>query len=109
MRLSQAIKSIATKECNDGINPVSDLVICHEPVPLNSVGPITSEGEPSCSKQDASLLGLAEAEKHFVENIFSTMQKEETFSGQVKVMEWILAIQNPAVLHWYSQSGTLAR
>ena len=39
-----------------------------------------------------------------VDNIFSLMRKEETFSGQEKLMEWILKIQNISVLSWYLTS-----
>lgn len=37
-------------------------------------------------------------DKKFLESIFALMQKEETFSGQVKLMEWILQINNVTVL-----------
>ncbi|KAI9080336.1 hypothetical protein K1719_037730 [Acacia pycnantha] len=33
------------------------------------------------------------------------MRKEETFSGQVKLLEWILKIQNASVLIWFLGSG----
>jgi hypothetical protein len=43
----------------------------------------------------------AESEdKKFLESIFALMRKEETFSGQVKLMEWILQINNVTVLSW---------
>ena len=72
------------------------------PVPLNCVGSSSSGGGPSCSTQEETLPGLDESDRHFVDNIFSFMRKEETFSGQVKLMEWILQIQNFSVLYWYS-------
>ncbi|PPD95520.1 hypothetical protein GOBAR_DD07456 [Gossypium barbadense] len=108
VRLSRekALRSNACKEAEDGVLPTgSEAVIPVEPVPLNSVGPVSSEEAPSCSTQDDSLTGIDELDKHFVENIFSKMHKEETFSGQVKLMEWILQIQNPSVLYWFLNKG----
>lgn len=71
------------------------------PLPLNTVGPSNVEDAPSCSTQDDTPPGLDDVDKHFVENIFNLMRKEETFSGQVKVLELILRIQNSSVLCWY--------
>ncbi|KAK8499508.1 hypothetical protein V6N12_011593 [Hibiscus sabdariffa] len=108
VRLSRekALRSNACKETEEGALPTgSEAVIPVEPVPLNSVGPVNSEEAPSCSTQDDSLTGIDELDKHFVENIFNKMQKEETFSGQVKLMEWILQIQNPSVLYWFLNKG----
>ena len=105
VRLSRekALRSNACKETEEEVVPTgSDAMIPVEPVPLNSVGPVNTEEAPSCSTQDDSLTGIDELDKHFVENIFSKMRKEETFSGEVKLMEWILQIQNPSVLYWYS-------
>lgn len=72
-----------------------------DPVPLNTVGPSCLEEAPSCSAQDDALPGIDDLDKKFVDSIFSLMRKEETFSGQVKLMEWILQIQNSTVLCWY--------
>ncbi|GMI73769.1 luminidependens [Hibiscus trionum] len=108
VRLSRekALRSNVCKETKEGALPTgSEAVIPVEPVPLNSVGPVNSEEAPSCSTQDDSLTGIDELDKHFVENIFSKMQKEETFSGQVKLMEWILQIQNTSVLYWFLSKG----
>ncbi|KAK8283341.1 hypothetical protein V6Z12_D08G088000 [Gossypium hirsutum] len=108
VRLSRekALRSNACKEAEDGVLPTgSEAVIPVEPVPLNSVGPVSSEEAPSCSTQDDSLTGIDELDKHFVENIFSKMHKEETFSGQVKLMEWTLQILNPSVLYWFLNKG----
>ena len=71
------------------------------PVPLNTIKPSNVDNGPSCSTQDSELSGIDGIDKHFVQTIFSMMQKEETFSGQVKLMEWILQIQNSSVLCWY--------
>ncbi|KAG5514298.1 hypothetical protein RHGRI_035638 [Rhododendron griersonianum] len=75
------------------------------PVPLSTVGPVSSEEGPSCSTQEETIPGLDDAGRHFVDNIFSLMRKEETFSGQVKLMEWILQIQNSSVLCWFLTKG----
>ncbi|CAI9297185.1 unnamed protein product [Lactuca saligna] len=76
----------------------------NHPVPLNSVGPSSVEA-PSCSTQDEVLPDTDDSDKYFTANIFSLMRKEETFSGQVKLMEWILQIQNPSVLYWFLTNG----
>ncbi|KAJ0758445.1 putative transcription factor homeobox-WOX family [Helianthus annuus] len=72
----------------------------NNPVPLNAVGPSSIEA-PSCSAQDEVLPDTDESEKYFIAHIFDLLRKEETFSGQVKLMEWILQIQNASVLYWY--------
>ncbi|XP_065861299.1 homeobox protein LUMINIDEPENDENS [Euphorbia lathyris] len=82
------------------LNPVNP-----DSVPLNHVGTSSAEEMPSCSTQDDILPGLNDIEKHFVDNIFTLLRKEETFSGQVKLMEWILQIQNPSVLSWFLAKG----
>ncbi|KAK8614570.1 hypothetical protein V6N13_068370 [Hibiscus sabdariffa] len=107
VRLSRekALRSNACKE-TEGVLPTgSEAVVPVEPVPLNSVGPVNSEEAPSCSTQDDSLTGIDELDKHFVGNVFSKMHKEETFSGQVKLLEWILQIQNSSVLYWFLSKG----
>ena len=83
------------------LNPVPLDSVAQDPVPLNAVGPSRVDDVPSCSTQDDVLPGLDELDKHFAEKIFDLLRKEETFSGQVKLMEWILQIQTPAVLNWY--------
>ncbi|KAL4038800.1 hypothetical protein IC575_002429 [Cucumis melo] len=75
------------------------------PVPLNTIEPSNVDNGPSCSTQDSELSGIDGVDKHFVQTIFSMMQKEETFSGQVKLMEWILQIQNSSVLCWFLTKG----
>ncbi|KAG6575849.1 Homeobox protein LUMINIDEPENDENS, partial [Cucurbita argyrosperma subsp. sororia] len=75
------------------------------PVPLNTIKPSNVDNGPSCSTQDSELSGIDGIDKHFVQTIFSMMQKEETFSGQVKLMEWILQIQNSSVLCWFLTKG----
>ncbi|KAH8489209.1 hypothetical protein H0E87_024743 [Populus deltoides] len=79
--------------------------VAHNPVPLNSAGPSRVDEAPSCSTQDDMLPGLDELDKHFVENIFGLLRKEETFTGQVKLMEWILQIHTLSVLNWFLFNG----
>jgi hypothetical protein len=73
------------------------------PAPLNSVGATNME-QASYSAQEAALSDLDDSDKQFVENIFGLMQKEETFCGQEKLLEWILTIHNFSVLLWYAIS-----
>lgn len=95
----KASRSNACKEELEG--PLSsDPHMIIDSVPLNTVCPTNNE-EPSCSTQDEVLPDMNDLDKRFVDNIFILMRKEEKFSGQVKLMEWILQIQNAAVLHWY--------
>lgn len=107
VRLSRekAIRANIDRELQDGMLATSDPMLPLDPVPLSSVGPSSAEEAPSCSNQDEVFPGLGESEKQFVENIFSSMCKEETFSGQVKLMEWILLIENPSVLCWFLTKG----
>uniref|UniRef100_A0A2P2L5A0 Homeobox domain-containing protein n=4 Tax=Rhizophora mucronata TaxID=61149 RepID=A0A2P2L5A0_RHIMU len=86
-------------------NTIPSISVAAAPVPLDSVGPSSIGEAPSCLSQDDLLPGLDDLEKHFVENIFGSLRKEETFSGQVKLMEWILQIQNPIVLDWFLSKG----
>ncbi|CAB4281524.1 unnamed protein product [Prunus armeniaca] len=101
----KATRSSEHKELQDGVSTSSDPLTPIDPVPLNSVGPSSVEDAPSCSTQDDALSGLDDLDKHFVDNIFNLMRKEETFSGQVKLMEWILQIQNSSVLCWFLNTG----
>lgn len=59
------------------------------------------------SKQDEVAPGVESEDKKFLESIFALMRKEETFSGQVKLMEWILQINNITVLSWFLTMGGL--
>ncbi|CAO2824495.1 unnamed protein product [Amaranthus hypochondriacus] len=106
VRLSRekAIRAGTDKELQDGVTADSDLMLPINPTPLTTVGPSDAE-EASSSNQDEVLPGLGESERKFVENIFSSMCKEETFSGQVKLMEWILQMENPSVLCWFLTKG----
>ncbi|GKB83513.1 homeobox protein luminidependens, partial [Tanacetum coccineum] len=62
------------------------------PVPLNSLDPSSMEA-PSSSKQDEVLPDADDSEKYFIAHIFDLLRKEETFNGQVKLMEWILQMK----------------
>lgn len=94
----RALKSNSCAESLD-VQMNSDHVTSINPAPLNSDG-ATNVEEASCSTQEAALSDLDNLDKQFVENIFGLMQKEETFCGQEKLMEWILSIQNFSVLLW---------
>lgn len=104
MQLSKE-RALSSNSCeephDDQIN--SDPMRPINPAPFNSAGPSNAE-EASCSTQEVALSDLDDSDKQFVNNIFSLMQKEETFSGQEKLMEWILTIQNFSVLLWYTIS-----
>ncbi|KAL2900429.1 Homeobox protein LUMINIDEPENDENS [Bienertia sinuspersici] len=105
VRLSRekVVRASVNKELQDGVSADSDLMLPIDLTPLSSISNL--EEAPSCSNQDEVLPGLGESEKHFVENIFSSMCKEETFFGQVKLMEWILQIENPSILCWFLTQG----
>lgn len=101
----KAVKSNASKE-QQGVAPVSSEIVAPiAPVPLSSVGPVSTGEEPSCSTHNEALSSIDDSDKHFIDSIFNLMRKEETFSGQVKLMEWILKIQNSSVLCWFLSEG----
>ncbi|XP_028804230.1 homeobox protein LUMINIDEPENDENS [Neltuma alba] len=106
VRLSRerVLRSNYCEEPRDGFTTNSGSMMPINPAPLNSAGPISVD-EASCSTQETSFSGLNGSEKHFVDNIFSLMRKEETFSGQVKLLEWILKIPNASVLIWFLGCG----
>ncbi|KAK9146894.1 hypothetical protein Sjap_006797 [Stephania japonica] len=110
VRLSRdkSIKSDVCKTSSDGNLPGPDSSIpIINPAPLNSLEPNTTEEAPSCSSQEVTISGIEDSDKKFVDNIFSSMRKEVTFSGQVKLMDWILQIQNSSVLSWFLNNGGL--
>ncbi|KAJ3691782.1 hypothetical protein LUZ61_020946 [Rhynchospora tenuis] len=45
--------------------------------------------------------GMKEEDKKFVDDVLALMRKETTFSGQVRLMESLLHINNDAVLNWF--------
>nr|CAB3479356.1 unnamed protein product [Digitaria exilis] len=58
-------------------------------------------------KQEEVHPDVESEDKKFLESIFALMRKEESFSGQVKLMEWILQINNATVLSWFVTMGGL--
>ncbi|XP_051142120.1 homeobox protein LUMINIDEPENDENS [Andrographis paniculata] len=95
------------RDAMNGEASTSDPSLPVEPVPLNTVAPSNIHEGPSCVKSHELLSGMEESDPHFVENIFSLMRKEESYSGQVKLLQWILRIENPSVLHWFLNEGGL--
>ncbi|XP_010921790.2 homeobox protein LUMINIDEPENDENS [Elaeis guineensis] len=65
------------------------------------------EEGPSCTALEETVPGIDTNDQKFLDNIFNLMRKEETFSGQVKLMEWVLQIHNSAVLIWFLTKGGL--
>ncbi|KAF8394550.1 hypothetical protein HHK36_020761 [Tetracentron sinense] len=109
VRLSRE-KVIRSNSCNaahDCCSTSSDPAMPIDQVPLNTVDPNTVEQASLCSTQEETIPGIDDSEKTFVENIFNLMRKEEAFAGQVKLMEWILKIQNSSVLNWFLTKGGL--
>ncbi|KAD1761765.1 hypothetical protein E3N88_42337 [Mikania micrantha] len=105
IRLSRekAIQSTESMQKQD-MSLGSNVDLPNHPVPLNSVGPSSIEA-PSCSMQNELLPDTDDSEKYFTTNIFNLLREEETFSGQMKLMEWILQIQNASVLYWFMTNG----
>ncbi|XP_002456900.1 homeobox protein LUMINIDEPENDENS isoform X1 [Sorghum bicolor] len=68
---------------------------------------ISSDSVQKDIKQEETHPGVESEDKKFLESIFALMQKEETFSGQVKLMEWILQINNATVLSRFVTMGGL--
>lgn len=105
IRLSREKATQSSEHVQEQDGPLSSNVNePNHPVPLNSMGPSSSEA-PSCSTQDEVLPDTDDSDKYFIANIFSLLRKEETFSGQVKLMEWILQIKTASVLYWFLTNG----
>ncbi|TVU34668.1 hypothetical protein EJB05_16512 [Eragrostis curvula] len=68
---------------------------------------INSDSVRKESKEGEVVPGVESEDKKFLDSIFALMRKEETFSGQVKLMEWILQINNITILHWFLAMGGL--
>lgn len=103
VRLSRekANRSSACDLMHDGITATSDPNMPAEPIPLDTMAPTNIDEGPSCSKRHEGLSGMADSDLYFIENIFGLMRKEESFSGQVKLLRLILQMKNPSVLNWY--------
>lgn len=108
MSREKTIRSNEYTEPHDGISAASGALMPIDPVPLNTITPASVEEAPSCSTQDDALPGIDDLDKQFVGSIFTLMRKEETFSGQVKLMEWILRLQNSTVLCWYISNQNIS-
>lgn len=77
------------------------------PIPITPTGtiqPTDAKINPDSvqkeTKQEEVAPGVESEDKKFLDSIFALMRKEETFSGQVKLMEWILQINNATILSW---------
>ncbi|RWW21045.1 hypothetical protein GW17_00014810 [Ensete ventricosum] len=71
---------------------------------LTSVNLVKEEGCPSLL-QEETIPGVNSDDKEFLNNMLNLMRKEQRFSAQVKLMEWVLCVQNSAVLNWFSNNG----
>ncbi|KAL0435850.1 UNVERIFIED_CONTAM: Homeobox protein LUMINIDEPENDENS [Sesamum radiatum] len=109
VRLSKekANRSSAHDPLHNETASASDPNTLSEPVPIDTIAPVNIDEGPSCSKRHESFTGMDESDLHFVENIFSLMRKEDSFSGQVKLLRRILRIENPSVLNWFLTEGGL--
>ncbi|KAF8401507.1 hypothetical protein HHK36_012447 [Tetracentron sinense] len=111
VRLSRekVIRSNACNASQDWCPTSSDPAMPIDQVPLNSVDPNTVEQASPCSTHEETIPGnvIDDPDRTFLENIFSLLKKEETFSGQVKLMEWIMKIQSASVLNWFLTKGGL--
>uniref|UniRef100_A0A0D9V9Y0 Homeobox domain-containing protein n=1 Tax=Leersia perrieri TaxID=77586 RepID=A0A0D9V9Y0_9ORYZ len=80
--------------------------------PTGIMQPIDAKTTPDSvqkeTKQEEVAAGVESEDKKFLESIFALMRKENTFSGQVKLMESILQINNVTVLSWFLTMGGLA-
>ncbi|KAK4741588.1 hypothetical protein SAY87_025176 [Trapa incisa] len=101
----KAVRSEVGKVAYANVPPNSESNALVNPVPLSTIGPSNMEEARSSMLQSDVLSNTNELDKHFVNNIFNLMGREETFSGQVKLMKWILQIQNIAVLSWFLTKG----
>ncbi|WOL11827.1 homeobox protein LUMINIDEPENDENS-like [Canna indica] len=72
---------------------------------LTSTEPVKAEESRPLLLQEETVPGVDSDDKEFLDKIFNMMRKEQTFSGQVKLIEWVLRIQNSAVLNWFSNNG----
>ncbi|KAL3849782.1 hypothetical protein ACJIZ3_011664 [Penstemon smallii] len=98
-------KSAASDARPDEMTSTSDPSMPAEPVPLDTVAPIQVEEGPSCSTRHEVPPGMEESDIYFTENIFRLMRKEESFAGQVKLLQWILRMENPSVTTWFLNEG----
>lgn len=85
---------------------------CAIPVaPIGVMQPTEAKTNPDPIQKETKqeeVAGVESEDKKFLESIFVLMRKENTFSGQVKLMESILQINNVTVLSWFLTMGGLA-
>lgn len=118
VRLSREKLMMSTTHAiqGDGVMEQNSAVPHAEPLPLNSMDPEASsiswgEGEtpalmPKEDVQEEDVPpDISDSDKYFVDNIFSLLRREETFLGQMKLMEWIMQIQDSSVLIWFLSKG----
>ncbi|CAL9071645.1 unnamed protein product [Musa textilis] len=74
----------------------------------NSTGLVKVEEGCQSLSLEKTVPGVDSDDKEFLDNILNLMRKEDTFSGQVKLLEWVLRIQNTAVLIWFSNNGGIS-
>jgi membrane protein insertase Oxa1/YidC/SpoIIIJ len=83
----------------------------HITTPSGTIQPTDPKINPDSiqkeAKQEEVAPGVESEDKKFLDSIFALMRKEETFSGQVKLMQWILQINNVTILSWFLTMGGL--
>ena len=95
MSREKAIKSIESYETSNDCPLLPD----SDPKTINGL-----HSEHGSSMEEETIPDLDTNDKNFLDQIFGLMQKENTFSGQMKLIEWILQIHTSAVLQWYVKS-----
>ncbi|XP_073140171.1 homeobox protein LUMINIDEPENDENS [Henckelia pumila] len=101
----KADRSRTCDESHDGTPSTSYPNVSAEPVPIDSVAPDSHEGSSQLMQPEVVPLGKDKSDTHFMDNIFRLMRSEESFSGQVKLLEWILQIEKISVLQWFLVKG----
>ncbi|CAL9146506.1 homeobox protein LUMINIDEPENDENS [Musa acuminata AAA Group] len=91
----------------DNTGTLGTVKIDQQDIP-NSTGLVKVEEGCRSLSQEKTVPGVDSDDKEFLDNIFNLMRKEDTFSGQVKLLEWVLCIQNTAVLIWFSNNGGIS-
>ncbi|URD83851.1 hypothetical protein MUK42_02586 [Musa troglodytarum] len=100
---SDAFVTVELKQVPDNTG-IFGTVKTYQQETLTSINLVKEEGRPSLLLEE-TIPGVNSDDKEFLNNIFNLMRKEQTFSAQVKLMEWVLCVQNSAVLNWFSNNG----
>ncbi|XP_009383536.2 homeobox protein LUMINIDEPENDENS isoform X1 [Musa acuminata AAA Group] len=100
---SDAFVTVELKQVPDNTG-IFGTVKTYQQETLTSIDLVKEEGRPSLL-QEETIPGVNSDDKEFLSNIFNLMRKEQTFSSQVKLMEWVLCVENSAVLNWFSNNG----